>query len=132
MSIFGWGDQTKAAAEGVAAVGTVLDGLFTSDDERLSHEEIKIKLQNAPHSVMGKLSLIEAGHRSIFVAGWRPAVGWICTIGIGFAFIGNPLLQRFVGGDAVAVPLDMILELVLAMLGMGALRTVEKIKGISK
>lgn len=132
MSIFGWGNQTKAAGEGVAAVGKVMDGLFTSDDERLSHEEVMIRLSNAPHEVMGKLSIIEAGHRSIFVAGWRPAVGWICALGIGFAFIGNPLLERFVGGDPVVVPLDMILELVLAMLGMGALRTVEKLKGISK
>lgn len=132
MSIFGWGDQTKAAGEGAAAVGKVMDGLFTSDDERLSHEEIKIRLKNAPHEVMGKLSIIEAGHRSIFVAGWRPAVGWICAAGIGFAFIGNPLLERFVGGEPVIVPLDMILELVLAMLGMGGLRTVEKLKGISK
>ena len=132
MSIFGWGDQTKAAGEGVAAVGKVMDGLFTSDDERLSHEEIKIRLQNAPHEVMGKLSLIEAGSRNIFVAGWRPAIGWICAIGIGFAFIGNPLLERFVGGEPVVVPLDMILELVLAMLGMGALRTVEKLNGVAK
>lgn len=132
MSIFGWGDQTKAAGEGVAAVGKVVDGLFTSDDERLSHEEIKIRLANAPHEVMGKLSLVEAGSRNIFVAGWRPAVGWICALGIGFAFIGNPLLQRFVGGEPVDVPLDMILELVMAMLGMGALRTFEKVKGITK
>ena len=132
MSIFGWGDQTKAAGEGVAAVGKVMDGLFTSDDERLSHEEIKIRLQNAPHEVMGKLSLIEAGSRNIFVAGWRPAIGWICAIGIGFAFIGNPLLERFIGGEPVVVPLDMILELVLAMLGMGALRTVEKLNGVAK
>lgn len=132
MSIFGWGDQTKTAGEGVAAVGKVMDGLFTSDDERLSHKEVMIRLNNAPHEVMGKLSIIEAGHRSIFVAGWRPAVGWICALGIGFAFIGNPLLERFIGGDPVVVPLDMIFELVLAMLGMGALRTVEKLKGISK
>ena len=132
MSWFGADKEINAVGNVVREVGTVLDSVFTSDDERLSHEEIKIKLNNAPHAVMGKLSIIEAGHRSLFVAGWRPAVGWICAIGIGFAFIGNPLLQRFVGGDIVAVPLDMILELVLAMLGMGALRTFEKVNGVSK
>jgi len=132
MSWFGADKEINAVGNVVKEVGTVLDSLFTSDGERLSHEEIKLKLNNAPHEVMGKLSIIEAGHRSIFVAGWRPAVGWICAIGIGFAFVGNPLLQRFVGGEPVLVPLDMILELVLAMLGMGALRTVEKVKGISK
>jgi hypothetical protein len=132
MSWFGADKSIEATGELVGEVGKALDGLFTSDDERMTHNEIMLKLHSAPHEVMGKLSLIEAGHRSIFVAGWRPAVGWICAIGIGFAFIGNPLLQRFVGGAPVDVPLDMILELVMAMLGMGALRTVEKIKGVTK
>ena len=132
MSWFGADKSIEAVGGVVNEVGAVLDSVFTSDDERLSHEEIKIKLRNAPHEVMGRLSIIEAGHRSLFVAGWRPAVGWICAIGIGFAFIGNPLLQRFVGGAPINVPLDVILELVLAMLGMGTLRTIEKIKGLSK
>jgi len=132
MSWFGADKEINAVGNVVNEVGTALNSIFTSDDERLSHEEIKIRLNNAPHELMGKLSIIEAGHRSLFVAGWRPAVGWICAIGIGFAFIGNPLLQRFVGGGVIAVPLDMILELVLAMLGMGALRTFEKVNGVSK
>ena len=116
----------------VAEVGKAIDSIFTSDEERLTHQETIARLENAPREVMGKLSIIEAQHRSIFVAGWRPAVGWICAAGIGFAFIVNPLLQRYTQGNAVEVPLDMILELVLAMLGMGALRTVEKVKGITK
>ena len=132
MGWFGADKEINAVGNVVNEVGTALNSIFTSDDERLSHEEIKIRLNNAPHELMGKLSIIEAGHRSLFVAGWRPAVGWICAIGIGFAFIGNPLLQRFVGGGVIAVPLDMILELVLAMLGMGALRTFEKVRGVSK
>ncbi len=85
MSWFGADKSIEATGRVVKEVGTVLNSVFTSDDERLSHEEIKIKLNNAPHEVMGRLSIIEAGHRSIFVAGWRPAVGWICAIGIGFA-----------------------------------------------
>jgi len=132
MGWFGADKEINAVGNVINEVGTALDSVFTCDDERLTHEEIKIKLKNAPHDVMGRLSIIEAGHRSIFVAGWRPAVGWICAIGIGFAFVGNPLLQRFVGGDVIHVPLDMILELVLAMLGMGALRTFEKVNGVSK
>ena len=132
MNWFSADKSIEATGELVGEFGKALDGLFTSDDERLGHEEIKRRLKNAPHEVMGKLSLIEAGSRNVFIAGWRPAVGWICAAGIGFAFIGNPLLERFVGGDPVVVPLDMILELVMAMLGMGALRTVEKIKGVTK
>ena len=132
MNWFSADKSIEASGKVVAEVGKAIDSIFTSDDERLSHQEIMIKLENAPHEVMGKLSIIEAQHRSIFVAGWRPMVGWICALGIGFAFIGNPLLERYTEGNAVDVPLDMILELVLAMLGMGALRTVEKVKGITK
>ena len=132
MNWFSADKSIEATGKVVGEVGKALDSIFTSDDERLTHEEAIIRLKNAPHEVMGKLSIIEAGHRSIFVAGWRPMVGWICALGIGFAFIGNPLLERFAGGEPVDVPLDMILELVLAMLGMGALRTVEKVKGITK
>lgn len=132
MSWFGADKSIDASSKVVAEVGKAIDSIFTSDEERLTHQETIARLENAPHEVMGKLSIIEAQHRSIFVAGWRPAVGWICAAGIGFAFIVNPLLQRYTQGNAVEVPLDMILELVLAMLGMGALRTVEKVKGITK
>jgi hypothetical protein len=132
MSWFGADKSIDASSKVVAEVGKAIDGIFTSDQERLTHQEAIARLENAPHEVMGKLSIIEAQHRSIFVAGWRPAVGWICAAGIGFAFIVNPLLERYTQGNAVEVPLDMILELVLAMLGMGALRTVEKVKGITK
>lgn len=132
MSWFGADKSIDASSKVLAEVGKAIDSIFTSDEERLTHQETIARLENAPHEVMGKLSIIEAQHRSIFVAGWRPAVGWICAAGIGFAFIVNPLLQRYTQGNAVEVPLDMILELVLAMLGMGALRTVEKVKGITK
>ena len=132
MSWFGADKSIDASSKVVAEVGKAIDSIFTSDEERLTHQETIARLENAPREVMGKLSIIEAQHRSIFVAGWRPAVGWICAAGIGFAFIVNPLLQRYTQGNAVEVPLDMILELVLAMLGMGALRTVEKVKGITK
>ncbi len=129
--IFGWGDQAKAAGDGVAAVGKVMDGLFTSDDERLSHQEVMIRLENAPNEFMSKLTLKEAQHRSVFVAGWRPAIGWVCASGIAFSFIVNPLMGTF-GLEPVEVPLDTILELVLAMLGLAGLRTVEKINGVAK
>lgn len=132
MNWFGADKSINASSKVVAEVGKAIDSIFTSDEERLTHQETIARLENAPHEVMGKLSIIEAQHRSIFVAGWRPAVGWICAAGIGFAFIVNPLLERYTQGNAVEVPLDMILELVLAMLGMGALRTVEKVKGITK
>ena len=131
MSILNWLGG-KSIADPIDAIGNAVDKIFTSDDERLQAQAVIDKIRLQPAILNAELNKVEAKHRSVFVAGWRPAIGWICAAGIGFAFIGNPLLERFVGGDPVVVPLDMILELVLAMLGMGALRTVEKIKGVTK
>jgi len=132
MAIFGWGEEVKAAGQGATSVIEAIGSLYTTDGEAMDKQAILNKIAQQPALLQGKITQVEAAHRSIFVAGWRPAIGWICALGIGFAFIGNPLLARFVGGESVDVPLDMILELVLAMLGMGVLRTVEKIKGVSK
>lgn len=129
LNIFSSGDQIAAPID---AIGNAIDKIFTNDEERLQAQAMIDKIRLQPSILNLELNKVEAQHRSLFVAGWRPAVGWVCVIGLGFAFIGNPLLERYVGGDPVAIPLDMILELVLAMLGMGALRTFEKIKGKTK
>ena len=128
-SIFGLG---KAAVEPVAAVGNVLDALFTSDEEKLTLENVRLRLAQQPNLAQTELNKVEAGHRSVFVAGWRPAIGWICAIGLGMTFLVNPILQWWTGADGPALPLDVIMELVLGMLGLGALRTVEKMNGKAK
>ena len=122
----------KSVAEPIDAVGNAVDKIFTNDEERMQAQAVLDKIRLQPAILNAELNKVEAQHRSIFVAGWRPAIGWICAIGILFAFVGNPLLDRFLGGEPVEVPLDMILELVLAMLGLSTLRTVEKVKGASK
>ena len=128
----GWLNFGKDVAAPIDALGNTIDKMFTNDEERMQAQAVLDKIRIQPAILNAEMNKIEAQHRSLFVAGWRPAIGWICAAGIAFAFIGNPLLERFVEGDPVKVPLDMILELVLAMLGMGALRTFEKVKGVSK
>lgn len=77
---------------------------------------------------------IEAASNRLFVAGWRPAVGWICALAVGFKFIGGPLL--FMAGQVVGHPVVLpeidtseLWPLLLGMLGLGGLRTIEKVKG---
>jgi holin (3TMs family) len=85
-----------------------------------------------------KINEIEAGHSSIFVAGWRPFIGWVCGIGLLWAFILQPIFIWSIvtfGLDVKDVPeinSDALYQLVLAMLGMGGLRTFEKMKGVSR
>lgn len=74
----------------------------------------------------------EAANSSPFVSGWRPAVGWVCVLGLLYSFLVRPLLGYF--GGTVAPPIDMgdLLILLGGMLGFGGLRTFEKIKGVAR
>lgn len=81
-----------------------------------------------------EVNKIEAASTRLFVAGWRPFVGWICAAALGFKYIGGPLLVMAGSVAGVAVPLPAIdaaelTPLLLGMLGLGGLRTIEKVKG---
>lgn len=81
-----------------------------------------------------EINKAEAANTSLFVAGWRPFIGWICGASLGFKYIGGPLLllllQAF--GRTATLP-DLgtgeLLALMVPMLGLGAMRTYEKVKG---
>lgn len=120
-----------------------LDGLFTSDEERLQAKAEATKLVHT--RLMGQLAINkqEAAHKSIFVAGWRPAIGWTCAASLAYNFIGQPLLVYLM--ECIAVWKDManmpypptldiesLMSVVMAMLGMAGLRTYEKQKGVTK
>ncbi len=127
--IFGADD----AIAGVTAVGNVLDNLFTSKDEKLTHEEIRMRIAMEPHMVQTEISKIEAQHRSIFVAGWRPWIGWVCGMGVLNMMLINPWIQWITGQAGPELPANTIMQLTLGMLGLlGTMRTVEKIKGKTK
>lgn len=122
----------KAAKEPIQAVFDGLDSLVTSDEEREQVKLLKIKALQEPGKLQVELNKIEAQHRSVFVAGWRPFIGWVCGIGLSFPFVINPILQWATSKPGPELPLDVLVELVLAMLGLGALRTVEKLNRKTK
>ena len=120
------------AAQPIEAVGNVVDKLFTSDDERLTHAEVMARIQQAPALVQSEINKIEAQHRSIFVAGWRPFLGWVCGAGLANVFLVNPWIQWTTGEAGPAMPTEVMTQLVVALLGLGALRTAEKFGGRAK
>jgi hypothetical protein len=84
-----------------------------------------------------KVNEVEAANPSVFVSGWRPFVGWVCTAALAIQFIISPTASWIAAllGHAVAFPsLDMgtLLTLLGGMLGLGGLRTVEKINGVAR
>ncbi len=116
----------------IKETGNALDNLFTSKDEKLTHAEVFERIKQNPQRWQADINKTEAAHRSIFIAGWRPFIGWVCGLGLANTFLINPWLQWLLSRSGPELPQDIMLELILALLGLGALRTVEKMNGRSK
>ena len=120
----------SSVAQPIEAIGNIIDSVFTSDEERAQGDLLKQKLAMKPALLQAEISRVQAGHRSIFVAGARPFLMWGCGLGFLFAFVINPVLQWLAPElGSPELPLDAMLELTLAMLGLAGLRTVEKLNG---
>ena len=140
-ALFSGGDTVKA-------IGETVDKLFTSDEERLA---AKIELQKAEmifqtremelrqQQNLGQLDLnkVEAGNANVFVSGWRPFIGWVCGFALAYGFILEPIL-RFLAkvlfgyeGEFPVIELAELNSILLGMLGLGSLRTFEKVKGVA-
>ena len=117
------------AATGVA---NIIDKFVETPDERAAADMLLAKMAQRPGELQVELNKIEAGHRSLFVAGWRPALGWLCALGLGFTFLVNPVIQWATGELGPELPHDIMLELVIGMLGLAGLRTAEKAMGKAK
>ena len=105
-----------AVAEPIDALGSAVDKIFTNDEERKQAQAVLDKIAQKPAIIQAEINKIEAQHRSLFVAGWRPAIGWVCAIGLAFPFILNPLIE-WTGGTGPKIPMDQLMELVVALPG---------------
>jgi len=83
--------------------------------------------------VQSEINKMEAQHRSVFVAGWRPFIGWICGVALLYNFIIRDVIA-WLSPDAIppAIQMDQLITILLGMLGLGGLRTFEKIKDKTK
>lgn len=88
-------------------------------------------------AMVGQLEInkAEAASTSWFVAGWRPFIGWICGLGLGYVALVEPL-ARFIAavwfdykGAFPVIDTGLTMQVLLGMLGLGAMRSVEKVKG---
>lgn len=122
-------------------VGKVLDKIIP---DTAAADKAKLELLAAAGSQEFALALEqiktnqeEAKHSSIFVAGWRPFIGWVCGVSLAWNFIGYDLVTWIVALKKMDVVLptiasDNLMELTLAMLGMAGLRSWDKFKGIAR
>ena len=99
---------------------------------------------NQQAEILMKMSAIEAANARLFVSGWRPAVGWVCVLGLGYTFLLKPLLPWIIAVGALIVgkqsivpalpPVDIgeLIILLGGMLGLGAMRSVDKFNSLPK
>ncbi len=133
----------------IGLIGAVLPsvmevaGRFLPEDkEKRAAAEREIEAQLTTHLAKIDLAQLdinktEAAHRSIFVSGWRPFIGWSCGLAMCLNFLLFPLASFVLAqtGHLIELPtLDMseMMPVLMGMLGLGGLRTVEKIKQVSK
>ena len=120
--------------------GKVIDRIWPNATEAANAKFELFKLQQSGElaTIAGQLEInkVEAANPSLFVSGWRPFVGWICGFGLLYSFIGQPLLSWASVNFDFAIPpvldLGTLLTVLGGMLGLGGLRTFEKISGVDR
>lgn len=135
----------------IEAVGSVAADLVTTDKERLD-AEIELRklgleerrIDQATDLSQINVNAVEAAHTSVWVSGWRPAVGWTCVAGLTYNFLAHPFLlwlwalfqaSGWVPTALSAPPpvdVEALLVLLGGILGLGVYRTAEKVKGVSR
>ena len=85
-------------------------------------------------SIQTKINEIEAQHRTMFVAGWRPFVGWVCGVALAYNFVVRDLFIWALQPEDVppALQMEHLMTVLMGMLGLGGLRTYEKLKDKTK
>lgn len=113
--------------------GTVINKIWPDKSEAE-----KQQLAAAVVVVQGQLDInkVEAANPSVFVSGWRPFIGWVCGMACGWNWIGLPIvkLALMIWGhpiDLAQANLTEMMPVLLGLLGLGTLRTVEKIQGVA-
>lgn len=123
--------------DSVIAAGLDIVNKFVPDPQARAQAEAEMRtaLQQWDQQ-QNTVNATEAGSSSLFVAGWRPAIGWVCAVALFYQYTLGPIgmwgAHMFHYDIPTPPTLDNSLwELMFGMLGMGGLRTYEKIKGVA-
>jgi hypothetical protein len=121
--------------------GKLIDRLWPDPTQAAAAKLELLKLQQSGDlaQITGQLEInkVEAANSSVFVAGWRPAIGWVCALALFYQYLVRPIAQgAFAAAGHPLPPLvgldDNLWQLLLGMLGLGGLRTYEKVQGVTK
>jgi hypothetical protein len=119
---------------------TLITRLFPDPAQAAQAQLALLKMQQDGDlaAITGQMEInkIEAASSSTFVAGWRPFAGWVCGFGLAYVSIVEPILRMLATllgyhGTFPVIDTNLTMQVLLGMLGMGGLRTLDKIKGVA-
>ena len=118
----------------IGPVTGLLDKFIEDKDQkaRLAHEVATMAQNHAQELAKGQLEInkMEAAHKSLFVAGWRPAIGWICALGLLYNTIIANIISIWI--DVPEVDTTLLVPVMMGMLGLGAMRSYEKVNSVAR
>jgi len=118
----------------VSSIAPLLDKFIPNADERnkLAHEIATLAERQAHENAIAQIDVnkVQAAHKSLFVAGGRPAIMWICAVGLLYNVLLHPILDIWY--EMPAVNADVLMPVLMGLLGLGGMRTVEKLKGVAR
>ena len=114
-------------------VAGIIDKVADKIDDFTLDKAEKAELIQEINKAQLEVNKVEAGHTSLFVAGWRPFVGWTCGVALCYHFVLQPFLVflLYSSGYQMDLPVfDMttLTTILMVLLGLGGLRSYEKVK----
>lgn len=125
----------------IGPVAALLDKFIEDKDQKnaLAQQLATMSERHAQELAKAQIEVnkVEASSSSLFVSGWRPAVGWVCVSGMAGNFIIIPLANFVLAlsDSNITIPLidtATMMPVLMGMLGLGAMRSAEKIKKVSR
>ena len=120
----------------IESVGKVAEHFVTTDKEKMALEIEMRKLDQANDMAQLAVNTEEAKSASLFVSGWRPAIGWTCGFGLLYVSVMLPIAEfvaKMYGyaGTFPEVDTSITMQVLFGMLGLSGMRTYEKAKGVA-
>lgn len=123
--------------DAIAAGLKVIDKFIPDPAEKIKAEQALRQDLLAWDKAQTDVNAVEAQHASLWVSGWRPGLGWCCTVAFAFIYVVGPMITwaSTLYGRPVPLPsfnVDALMSLTFGMLGLAGMRSWEKVKGLSK
>jgi hypothetical protein len=131
-------DVPSMISAGMKIIDKVIPDADAKNRAKETFELEVLKLATSESATQAQVNAVEAAHSSLFVSGWRPFCGWISALGFAWATVGQPMFSWIYAitthqpAPVIELPMDVLMTTLLGLLGLGSLRTIERLKGVAR